>query len=179
MYITKTLALPHLDETDCLKITKINISNAEYEENRLLKVIKELLLLRTFDISDDELLFHICVSEGLFSHRDWQNIINNRLAEIANIDYEVDPTKKRPSLTEDIFLMSGSNGSACAEGYKMLLAISARELVFKNEEGFKAIFKASPREYIEEIWRELKNLCDKEIIIGKYTDELRAIKHHY
>ncbi len=174
MYISKTLAMPSLNETDFLKITRVNRID---EEDALLVVIKELIKHHTFDISDDELLLHICVHKGLFTYKAWQNIVNDRLIEASNIDYEVDPTKKRPNLVEDLYYMSGANGSISGEMYKMLLALSARKIIFDNEEKFKKAFGAPPREYIEVLWQRLIELCEEGMIEGKYTDELFRLKH--
>ncbi len=68
MYITKTLAMPKFDTTDCIKIVDVR----DYDGDSILyNTIKHIIRFRIdeFDISDDELLAYICICEGLFTSR--------------------------------------------------------------------------------------------------------------
>ena len=53
MYITKTLAMPRLDASDCLKIVAVS----DECKTPLGEVLRGLLRAADFDISDDELHF--------------------------------------------------------------------------------------------------------------------------
>ncbi|MBQ8207710.1 MAG: hypothetical protein IJZ89_03140 [Clostridia bacterium] len=175
MFITKTLACPKLDASDCLKI--ISITNNDIH-TPMLDNLREIVKLDDFEISDDELLAHMCIHEGIFTYRDWQELINSRITQVYSIDYEVDSTKRRLSLEETVYQMGGSSGRVSVGGYKMISALSARELVFKNIEVFSKVFDKEPREFIEVIWNELDDLLNAGIILGSYTHELFDLKYH-
>lgn len=176
MFITKTLALPHLDETDHLKIVRINETDVHTD---LLDTLCEIGKQDDFDLADDELLAHLCVRRGLFSYRDWQARINSRMQEILHIDYEVDPRKKRLNLEETVYLSGGLSGRISGGGYKMLCALCARDLVFDHLDAFTSAFGQEPRPFIESVWRELDELLQKGILEGTYTDELWDVKYHF
>ena len=75
MYITKTLAMPTFEITDCIKIVDVR----DYDgESLVYDTIKHIFRfgIDEFDISDDELLSYICIREGLFTFKDWQALIN-------------------------------------------------------------------------------------------------------
>lgn len=173
MFITKTLALPHLDRSDCLKILFVR----DTCRTELADVLRGIMNQEDLDISDDELLAHLCVRKGFFSFRDWQRNINRLMSQIAEIDRDVDPAKRLPSLEETVYLMSGSSGRISGGGYKMLCALCARDLVFENAELFKAEFGAGPREFAEAIWTELDGMLKDGIISGEYTHELMDLKY--
>ena len=176
MYITKTLATPKLNYTDCIKIVDVKDYTGD---NATYNIIRNMMRFRIdeFDISDDELLAHICIAEGLFNYKDWQTLINEKVKAVSEIDYEVDPAKRRLDLTETVYLISGSCGRVTAGGYKMISALTGRDLVFSNLEKFEKHFGAHPRDYIIKVWQEIDNLLKEGVIIGEYTDELRKIKH--
>ena len=53
MYITKSLAIPNLDKSDCIKI--VNLS--DYDGDSIVyRTLKDIIRLADFDITDDELL---------------------------------------------------------------------------------------------------------------------------
>ena len=137
----------------------------------------EILGIDDFDISDDELLAHLCIKAGIFSYRDWQELINTALERIRNINYEVDSSKRRLSLEETVYQMGGFCGKVSADGYKMLSALCARELVFKHVDSFSEIFGSQPRNYIEKVWNELDSLLTSGFISGEYTFELHDLKY--
>ena len=173
MYITKTLAMPRLDETDCIKIVDL----ADYDGDSVVyHTIKGIIRLADFDITDDELLAHICIREGLFTYKEWQTLINEKVRAVSEIDYEVDSTKRRLTLTETVYQLSGSCGRVSAGGYKMISALTARDLVFSDSESFKKHFGENPKDYVIKLWEELDALLIADIIIGEYTDELHEIK---
>lgn len=173
MFITKTLALPRLDESDHLKIDNIK----KDEHSPVLDTLREIMWQDDFDISDDEFLAHMCVRAGLFSHRDWQELINRTLATVCHIDYEVDSKKRRLTLEETVYQMGGLSGRVSGGGYKMISALSARSLVFENVDAFSRAFGKEPREFIEDVWRELDGYLKGKIISGEYTFELHDLKH--
>ena len=173
MYITKTLAVPRLDGSDCIKIVDLADHDAE---SVVCGVLRGLIRLGDFDITDDELLAHICIRAGMFTYKDWQILINEKLRAVSEIDYEVDSTKRRLNLIETVYQSSGSCGRVSAGGYKMISALTARDLVFSNMEAFEKHFGKNPGDYITELWEELDRLLGDGVIIGKYTDELHEIK---
>ena len=173
MYITKTLAMPRLDVTDCIKIIDLKDRDGE---SIVCDVLRELIRLGDFDITDDELLAHICICKGLFTYKEWQLLINKELFAVGEIDYEVDSTKRRLTLTETVYQLGGSCGRVSAGGYKMISALTARDLVFSNMEAFAKHFGKNPGDYIIELWEELDRLLKSDVIIGEYTDELHEIK---
>lgn len=174
MYITKTLAMPRLDKTDCIKIVGL----ADYDaESIVYSTLKEIIGLADFDISDDELLAHICIKTGLFTYREWQLLINDWLKQVTEIDYDVDSTKRRLNVVETVYQLSGSCGRVAAGGYKMISALTTRRLIKSNIEQFEKHFGMNPNDYICKVWQELDCLLSKGIIIGEYTDELRNIKN--
>lgn len=174
MYITKTLAVPKLNESDCMKI----IDLTEYDgESIVYGTLKDIIQFADFDITDDELLAHICVRRGLFTYKDWQTLINRRIKEVSEIDYEVDSTKRRLTLTETVYQMSGKCGRVLAGGYQMISALTGRDLVFSNIEKFEKLFGTHPQDYIIRIWQELDTLLHNGIIIGEYTIELLFMKY--
>ncbi len=61
MYLTKTLAIPRLDETDCMKIVALKAYNGE---SAVYGALQDLLSSDELDITDDELLTHICIRRG-------------------------------------------------------------------------------------------------------------------
>ncbi len=174
MYITKTLACPKLDETDCLKIVKIN----EGEQTLLYSTLCELMWQDDYDLSDDEILGHLCVKKGLFSYLDWQNLICDYIRKVGEIDYKVDSTKHRLNLEETIYQLGGFSGKVNLGGYKMLSSLCVRHLVFDNMEKFVEIFGSEPRVYIIEVWTELEKMLNSGVIVGKYTHELHDVKFH-
>ena len=174
MYITKTLALPALNETDCIKITAVKSDR----ESPLLNTLRFLMTQDDFDIADDELLAHIAIAAGLFTYREWQSRICSGIREVGDIDYEVDSTKRRLNLAETIYQMGGFTGRVTGGGYKMLAALRGRDLVFRDTGKFREIFGSEPREYIEQLWQELEALRAGGEIIAVYTDELLRVKHH-
>ena len=176
MYITKTLAMPTFEITDCIKIVGVR----DYDGNSpLYDTLKHIFSCRIdeFDISDDELLSYICIREGLFTFKDWQNLINEEIQAVGEIDYEVDSTKRRLTLAETVYQFSGSCGRVVAGGYKMISALKGRDLVFSDIEKFEKHFGAHPRDYIIKVWQELDTLLKEGVIVGEYTHELHDIKH--
>lgn len=176
MYITKTLAMPTFEITDCIKIVDIR----DYDgESLVYDTIKHIFRfgIDEFDISDDELLSYICIREGLFTFKDWQALINEEIKAVSEIDYEVDSTKRRLTLAETVYQFSGSCGRVVAGGYKMISALKGRDLVFADMERFEKHFGAHPRDYIIKVWQELDTLLNEGIIVGEYTNELHDIKH--
>ena len=176
MYITKTLAMPTFEITDCIKIIDVN----DYDSNSpLYETLNHIFRRRIeeFDISDDELLTYICIHEGLFTCKDWQKLINEEIKAVSEIDYEVDSTKRRLNLTETVYQLSGSCGRVVAGGYKMISALKGRDLVLANIEKFEAIFGMHPRDYIVKVWQELDKLLNEGVIVGEYTHELHDIKY--
>ena len=174
MFITKTLAFPHLDGTDCIKISKIN----DGENSLLYSILRELIWQSEFDLSDDDLLAHICIKKGLFTYSEWQNLIIGYIQRVGAIDYAVDSTKRRLNLEETVFQMSGFTGMVTGDCYKMLCSLCARELVFAKKEAFIQTFGKEPREYIEDLWIELKKMMEKGTIVAEFTHELLSTKHH-
>ena len=175
MYITKTLALPTFEITDCIKIVDVR----DYDGiSPLYDTLKHIFRrIDEFDISDDELLSYICIREGLFTFNDWQKLINEEIKAVSEIDYEVDSTKRRLTLTETVYQLSGSCGRVVAGGYKMISALKGRNLVFSDIEKFEKHFGMHPRDYIVRVWQELDTFLKKGVIVGEYTHELRDIKH--
>ena len=173
MYITKTLAMPRLDASDCLKI----VSVSDECKTPLGEVLRGLLRAADFDISDDELLAHLCVREGLFSYKEWQELINGLVCHIYSIDYEVDSTKGRLTLAETVYQMGGCTGRVPSGGYKMISALTGRDLVFRDAEQFTTHFGKPPREYILSLWEELDALLTQCLIEGEYTNELHFAKY--
>ncbi len=176
MYITKTLAMPTFEITDCIKIVDVK----DYDGNSpLYDTIKYIIHRRIaeFDISDDELLTYVCIREGLFTYKDWQKLINEEIKAVSEIDYEVDSTKRRLNLTETVYQLSGSCGRVVAGGYKMISALKGRDLVFSDIEKFEKHLGAHPRDYIIKVWQELDTLLNEGVIVGEYTHELHDIKY--
>lgn len=176
MYITKTLAMPTFEITDCIKIVDLK----DYDNNTpLYDTLKHIIRRRIneFDVSDDELLSYICIHEGLFTFKDWQMLINEEIKAVSEIDYEVDSTKRRLTLTETVYQLSGSCGRVVADGYKMISALKGRDLVFSSSEKFEKHFGSHPRDYIVKVWQELDMLLSEGVIVGEYTHELHDIKH--
>ena len=176
MYITKTFAMPTFEITDCIKIVDVK----DYDGNTpLYEVLRHIFRRRIeeFDISDDELLSYICIREGLFAFKDWQKLINEEIKAVSEINYEVDSTKRRLTLAETVYQFSGSCGRVVAGGYKMISALTGRDLVFANIEKFEKHFGMHPRDYIVKVWQELDTLLNDGVIVGEYTHELHDIKH--
>ena len=176
MYITKTLALPTFEITDCIKIIDVT----DYDGNTpLYDTLKHIFRCRIdeFDISDDELLSYICIHEGLFTYKDWQKLVNEEIKAVSEIDYEINSTKCRLTLAETVYQFSGSCGRVVAGGYKMISALKGRDLVFSDIEKFEKHFGMQPRDYIVRVWQELDTLLNEGVIIGEYTHELHDIKH--
>lgn len=176
MYITKTLAMPTFEITDCIKIVNIR----DYDGDSILyNTIKHIIQFHIdeFDISDDELLTYICIREGFFTYKDWQKLINEELKAVSEIDYDVDSTKRRLTLAETVYQFSGSCGRVVAGGYKMISALKGRDLIFSDIEKFEKHFGAHPRDYIITVWQELDTLLNEGAIVGEYTDELHFIKN--
>lgn len=176
MYITKTLAMPKLDYTDCLKIVDVRDFDSD---SVLYSTIKYMIRFHIdeFDISDDELLAHICIREGLFTYKEWQALINDWVRQVSEIDYKVDSSKKRLNLIETVYQISGCCGRVSAGGYKMISALTTRTLIKANMEQFEKHFGAHPNDYIIKVWQELDTLLKEGIIVGEYTDELLQMKH--
>jgi hypothetical protein len=174
MYITKTLAFPHLDESDHLKIVKLE----EGEPTLLYSVLRELMWMDDYDLSDDEILAHLCIHQNLFTYRDWQNSIQEHIDKVLAIDYVVDPTKRRLDLVETVYYSSGCTGRVTGNCYKMLSSLCARDLVFQHKEEFRRLFGKEIREYVEDLWVEMDNMLKAGIIKGEYTNELTSIKFH-
>jgi hypothetical protein len=167
MYITKALAVTALDGTDCIKIVGVK----DFEgESVLYSTIKDMIYYQIdeFDISDDELLAYICIRKGLFTHKEWQALINDWVSRVSEIDYEVDPSKKRLNVIETVYHLGGCSGRVTAEGYRMISSTAARELCFSNMN--------DPCDYIIEVWGELDTLLNDGVIIGEYADELIRMK---
>ena len=176
MYITKTLALPTFEITDCIKIIDVT----DYDGNTpLYDTLKHIFRCRIdeFDISDDELLSYICIHEGLFTYKDWQKLVNEEIKAVSEIDYEINSTKCRLTLAETVYQFSGSCGRVVAGGYKMISALKGRDLVFSDIEKFEKHFGMQPRDYIVRVWQELDTLLNDGVIVGEYTHELHDIKH--
>ena len=167
LYLSKTLALVHFDEKDNLKITRINDTA---NESAVLQALVTLGQMHEFDVSDDELLAHMCAAHG-------QELIDLHLEQVRAIDREVDPRLRRLTLDEELYLMGGCTGRVTAGGYKMLSALAGRELVMKDVPSFVRKFGSEPREFIEEVWRELDELLLSGAISGEYTHELFDSKH--
>ena len=174
LYLSKTLALVHFDEKDNLKITRINDTA---NESAVLQALVTLGQMHEFDVSDDELLAHMCAGRGLFTYREWQELIDLHLERVRAIDREVDPRLRRLTLDEELYLMGGCTGRVTAGGYKMLSALAGRELVMKDVPSFVRKFGSEPREFIEEVWRELDELLSSGAVSGEYTHELFDSKH--
>ena len=174
MYITKTLAMPKLDVTDCLKIVDL----ADYDgDSTVYRVLKEIIRLADFDITDDEFMAHICIREGLFTYKDWQYLINDWVKQVTEIDYEVDSTKRRLNTIETVYQSSGSCGRVLAGGYKMISALTARKLIWNKKEQFETHFGEALDNYVKKVWQELDTLLNEGVIVGEYTHELHDIKY--
>lgn len=174
MYITKTLAMPKLDDTDCIKIVDLG----DYDGGSIVySVLNDIIHLDDFDITDDELMAHICIREGLFTYKDWQSLINDWVKQVTEIDYEVDPRKKRLNTIETVYYSSGASGRVLAGGYKMISALTVRKLIRANLEQFEKRFGENPDKYIIKVWKEIDNLLNQGVIIGEYTSELNRVKY--
>ena len=175
MYITKSLAIPNLDKSDCIKI--VNLS--DYDGDSIVyRTLKDIIRLADFDITDDELLAHICIRAGLFTYKEWQLLINDWVKKVTEIDYKVDSTQRRLNTIETIYQMSGECGRVLAGGYKMISALTVRELIGNRIQSFESHFGGNPRDYIVKVWQELDRLLNDGIIIGEYTHELHFVKYH-
>ena len=173
MYITKTLATPKLDKTDCLRIDDITYCG----ESLLLDVLADLQKTGEWDVSDDELVASIFIKKGYFTHRDWQAKIIAATDRISAIDHNVDPKKKRLDFEEQVYFMGGCTGRITPEGYKMISALTARACIFAKLNAAAELTNGNLKEYVEGLWSELDAMLSSGAIIGEYTDELLKLKY--